>query len=57
MEQRSFDLNNDGSHPHYLLLDIEHQHKLVELMAELITQLFDEREKSHHDQSYQSNQD
>ncbi len=57
MDQRSFDFNNDESNPRYLLLDLDQQQSLLDLMAALITHVFHEQEKIHHDRSQQSNQD
>jgi hypothetical protein len=57
MDQRSFDFNNDESNPLYLLLDLNQQQSLLDLMAALITHVFHEQEKIHHDRSQQPNQD
>ena len=57
MDQRNFDFNNDESNPLYLLLDIDRQQSLIDLMTALITHVFHEQEKIHHDQSQQSSQD
>jgi hypothetical protein len=51
MDQRNFDFNNDESNPLYLLLDIDRQQSLIDLMTTLITHVFHEQEKIHHDQS------
>ena len=57
MDQRSFDFNNDEPNPLYLQLDLDHQLSLLDQMAALITHVFHEQEKLHHDRSPQSNQD
>jgi hypothetical protein len=57
MDQRSFDFTNNDSHPHYLLLDRDRQQSLIELMSTLITQVFNEQENRHYDQSQQPSQD
>ena len=57
MDQRSFDFNNDESHPLDLVLDLDHQQSLIDLMATLITYVFHEQENIHYERSQQSNQD
>lgn len=57
MDQRNFDFNNDESNPLYLALDLDRQQSLLDRMAALITQVFLEQEKIHHDRSHKSNQD
>jgi hypothetical protein len=57
MDQRSFDFTNNDSHPHYLLLDRDRQQSLIDLMATLITHVFNEQENRQHDQSQQPSQD
>ena len=52
MEQRSFDFNNDESHPLYLQLDKPPQQSLIDLMAALIATVFQKQENTHHDPAY-----
>ena len=51
MKQRNFDFNNDESHTRFLQLDTQQQQSLIDLMATLITIVFQQQEKTHHDKS------
>jgi len=51
MDQSSFDFNNDESHIRFLQLDTQQQQSLIDLMTTLITTVFQQQEKTHHDKS------